>query len=335
MKHFFVINPRSFPDKSKLERLIAKIKESFSGQHIERDMEIYVSAFPRDAFIEVSRFLRKLPAPSHDDGAARARVYAVGGDGILFDCLGGVTDVPGVELAALPFGSSNDFIRSLEQKAGAAETAAGNTTGSHKSRDIEYWRDIEAQMRGAPVTVDVMDCGTNYALNYCCVGIEAEALLKINEFSKKAESFCRRFRSGLFLLFGFLALVDKDIRLKWYRIEIDGESYDGRYYGINIANGRYYGGNFQANVDAAPDDGELDVLMIKPAGLSVLLPLVWDYVRGRWYKHSERFVYVRAKSIRIYSEDTLTIAVDAETYRDTELRVSVMPRAVAFNVPVK
>jgi diacylglycerol kinase family enzyme len=180
-----------------------------------------------------------------------------------------------------------------------------------------------------------MACVPNYALNHCCVGIDAEALLKLNEFSQNAEGGYRGGRSGLFLLFGFLALVDKDLRLKWYRIEIDGESYDGKYYGVNIANGRYYGGNFQVNVDAAPDDGELDVLMIKPAKLYALLPLIWDYVRGRWYKHPEQFVYVRAKSIRIYSEDTLTIALDGETYRDTELRVSVISRALAFNVPRK
>ena len=61
MKHFFVINPRSFPDRARLERLIVKIQEYFSTRQLERDMEIYVSAFPRDAFIEVSRFIKRLP----------------------------------------------------------------------------------------------------------------------------------------------------------------------------------------------------------------------------------------------------------------------------------
>ena len=254
----------------------------------------------------------------------RARIYAVGGDGILFDCLGGIVGVPGVELAALPYGSSNDFIRSFESK-------NTGTPAARKFGALENWRDLDMQMRGEPALVDVMDSGTNYALNFCCIGIEAETMLKINEYAQKPGRFYRPVLSILLFFFGAAALFDKESRSKWYQIEIDGESYDGKYCGINIANGRYYGGAFCANVDAVPDDGELDILMIKSAAWHTLLPIVPDYLHGKWYKHSEKFVYVRAKSIRIHSEDTITIAVDGETYRDTELRVSVLPRAVSFN----
>jgi hypothetical protein len=75
------------------------------------DCSIHVSRYLRDAIGVISKYRSGVP-----EGAV-VRVYAVGGDGILFDCLNGIVGLRGVELGALPYGNTCDFPRAFGEEA--------------------------------------------------------------------------------------------------------------------------------------------------------------------------------------------------------------------------
>ena len=66
-----------------------------------------------------------------------------------------------------------------------------------------------------------------------------------------------------------------------YVVDVDGQHFDGNQTLMCIANGRYYGGSFNPVPDAEPDDGLLDVLLVRElqaqGGKRMPAP---DYFRG-------------------------------------------------------
>jgi diacylglycerol kinase family enzyme len=106
MEHLFIINPKSFfPNFRKMDLFISGIKDFFREK--EEPCTIHISRFPRDAIIIIRRYFKKA------DSGARIRVYAVGGDGVAFCCLNGIIGIPNAELALMPFGTSNNFVRAF------------------------------------------------------------------------------------------------------------------------------------------------------------------------------------------------------------------------------
>jgi len=102
--HLFILNPISFWNMWKQTQVLNRIQSFFSTID-NNDYAIHISRFPRDAASFIPVFARALPK------GTVLRVYAIGGDGILFDCLNGVMGIENAELASIPYGRTNDFIR--------------------------------------------------------------------------------------------------------------------------------------------------------------------------------------------------------------------------------
>ncbi|MDR1314513.1 MAG: hypothetical protein LBQ12_12685 [Deltaproteobacteria bacterium] len=312
MKHFFVVNPISFKQASDLDRIVADIRGHFSGR--EQDLSVHVSRFPRDAIAAIRAFAS---TASSDSGF---RVYAVGGDGILFDCLNGIIGLPGAELGAVPYGNSNDFIRAFGE----------GLNGS--------FRDIAAQIDGVPILCDVIYAGNNYALNTCTIGLESYAIHKSTELHKQYRTLLdvlpRKISSFLygFLYFvgGVLSINNKTLINQHYRISVDGNDYSGNYAIINIANGPCYGGDKNAAVSARPDDGRLDVLLFKSTSIFSFISKGFDYLYGKYHKYPELISYLKAKEITVRSDLPLMLQLDGEVFIDTNLTVKIVQNAVKF-----
>jgi diacylglycerol kinase family enzyme len=302
--HLFIINPKSFRKKAELEAVSARIEEVFKdGRH--GDYAVYVSQFPRDAIGEIRK---RIEAAGKDE---KVRVYAVGGDGILFDCLNGVVGLANAELASVPYGRSNDFIRAF---------------GEGLS---DRFRDIEA-LAAAPVfPTDLIYYGNNYALNVCTIGLESVAVIKMAELNKRHPKFLAMFPffyDFMFFFGGFLAIFDRELLYQRYEITIDGEDYSGTYSAINISNGPCYGGDKSAVPSAVPDDGLLDVLLFKSIGTLKTLGVISRYIQGR--APPKYRLLRRAKKISIRSELPLLIGMDGEVLFDNSITVEVAPGAV-------
>jgi diacylglycerol kinase family enzyme len=313
VKHLFIINPKSFRHKWQQDKVVAGIHEFFK-QAQNNDYEIHISRFPRDAVGFIPLFASKLGENT------TLRVYAVGGDGILFDCLNGVTGLGNVELAAVPYGRTNNFVRVFGKNG--------------KS----LFRDIARQCNTPAVPVDVMRCGDNYALNYCAVGLEAAVVrhaCRIRERMGKGSALSQWLCGRLYTFFyftGTLAVLrDKKFLRRKYEVTVDGENAGGSYRGLSVFNGPYLGGgNMHPVSTAVPDDGILDILLIRGKGPLRTYSKYPFYVWGRYKMFPGYFVFKQGRKINVSSDTPLVTSLDGEVFFESALTLELLPASVRF-----
>jgi diacylglycerol kinase family enzyme len=314
-KNLFIINPVSFKSEPELDGFIASIDRSFK-EIIKEEYDIRISRFPRNAPRIVRQYITRVGRET------TVRVYAVGGDGILFDCLNGIIGSPNADLAVIPYGHTNDFMRAF---------------GEGLS---DLFRDIPQQAAAPAIPADVLYCCGNYALNHCVIGLESAAIFQVLDLKQKCKAWPKSIRncSGmynfLYLLGGGIAMLNKKVSKQEYSINIDGEDLSGTYFSVNIANGACYGGNRNAAVTAIPDDGLMDILLFKsswnsPKNLLRILP----YTKGLYRRFPENFVLRRGKTISVRSNMPLMIGMDGEAFFDTNITVNLIPGAVKIAAP--
>ena len=314
MKHLFVINPRSFPARQAQEKVIAEIRDCFVDQNT--DYSVHISRYPRDAI----GYIRKWVAAMGNEGPVR--VYAVGGDGILFDCLNGIVGLPDAELAAVPYGNGNDMIRAF---------------GEHKQT---LFRDIRLQASSEAIPADIIYCGTNYAFNFCTIGMESDAIMNSIKLYSGIAGKVRKFPRLNFLLYtlifyvgGMKAVFNKKVLNQYYTITIDGEDFSGVCGSINIANGPCYGGDKNPVITAVPDDGVLDALFFKCGNSLKAMIHILPYVQGKFRRFPGEFVWKRLRKIEIRSADPLLVDLDGEVFFDTNIKIEIIPRGVKLVAP--
>jgi diacylglycerol kinase family enzyme len=305
-KHLFIINPKSFPLRQDMFRIRAQIEKYFKKKP-GQDYTIHISRYPRDAVGIVRKRIGQI-------GPAQIlRVYALGGDGIIFDCLNGLMGAPNVELAPMPYGTGSDFVRAFGD--------------NHYTQ----FRDIELQATSPVIPTDVIHCGNNCALNCCTVGLEAASVIRTLSLDRRFEKVRFRFSAlnGLFYTIGGIgAVFDQDVMGQYYGIEADGEDRSGFYSLINIANGPCYGSGMSPVITAVPDDGELDMMVARKVGSLKALQLISDYLKGRYYKHPSICTLRRVQKVSIRSESPLLVNLDGEVFFDSELIIEIIPKAV-------
>ena len=158
MKHVFIFDPKSFREQPwKMDNALDAIGQYFCNNK-NPDFSVLISRYRRHAIFLIQKEIEEA-----GEGNA-LRVYAAGGNDILYDCLNGIAGLSGVELAFMPFNASNDFYKFFG--------------GVQK----ETFRDISS-LAGAPAArMDMIAAGSSYALNTCFVGLPS--VVK-NKFSKQ------------------------------------------------------------------------------------------------------------------------------------------------------
>ncbi|MDR1272131.1 MAG: hypothetical protein LBK04_03970 [Clostridiales Family XIII bacterium] len=309
--HLFIVNPRSFRFSGGTGDIISRIDTYFRDK-MQEEHRVHISRYPRDAIGVIRKFVATVP-----EGVV-TRVYAVGGDGIVFDCLNGVVDLPDVELAVMPYGNSNDFVKSFGEE------------------NIELFKDLSKQVSAGTVKTDVLHCGSNYAMNTCTVGVESASVLYSVQLMKAlnwAIRLTRRIVAPLYTVGGIIAILDRSVREQRYRISFDGESADATCACINIANGPYFGGGMSAVTSAMPDDGIMDALVLKSGTSLQILKMLPQYLRGGYYKYPDFFSYRRMKKVEISSDTPISVNLDGEAFLDMNINVEVIPQAIDVVVP--
>jgi diacylglycerol kinase family enzyme len=308
LEHLFIINPKSFSQKADIKRFTTEVETYFKAKDND-NFFIHISRFPRDAIIVIKRHLMSV------DPSTLVRVYAAGGAGVAFCCLNGIIGMPNAELALMPLGTGNDFVRAFGPE------------------HYDDFRSIALQTAARAIPTDVIKCGGNYALNHCFVGMEASAVIHTVSLNERFEKLRRAFPplNRIFLsLGGIEAAFDERVIAQKYEIIADGEDLSGEYNSINIANGRYYALGKISVPQAVPNDGFLDMLITKKASPLGTIAAASYYLRGLGEKFPGNSIYRRVKKITIRSGTPLFVNIDDELFFDTHLEVEIIPHAVSI-----
>jgi diacylglycerol kinase family enzyme len=279
---------------------------------IGENASVHISRYPRDAISKVNKFLE-----AAEEQKETVRVYAVGGDGILFDCLNGMLKYRNHELTSVPYGNANDFLRAFNDK------------------DVSAFRDIKNLAEAPTILTDVFNCGWTVCLTNAAMGLEGSSILETEKMAKKLSAipFLRKLIPLLYIVGAVIVLLKKDLRSQYYNITIDGVDYSGEYIDVNIGNSHANGGKNTPNPYATPNDGWLDAVFIKNMSFLNCLRCVGPYTRGQYERYPNYFFHVRFKHFLATSDKPIRICADGETFYGSDLEVEVFHEGLKFAAP--
>ncbi|MCL2764764.1 MAG: hypothetical protein FWD40_05730 [Treponema sp.] len=302
MKHVFVFDPKAFYNQQwKMDNILDSIGQFFRTQE-NVDFSILYSRYRRNAITLIQDEVDK--AKPGDI----VRIYAVGGEEILFDCLNGAAHFPNIQLAAVPYGESNDFLKIFGDE------------------NIESFRDIPSLVVSDALPTDAIRWDVNYALNSCYIGMNAVISKKVKDMKSKLNKFSFTIFSNLSSSLNFfMTAFDRNMSAREFEISIDDVNYSGHYSLIHVANGPYYAGKITGVKEAVPDDGLLDIALLKSSHPLGTLASMRKYSKG---KRPKNCIIVQGKSITVKSKNQIWIQLDNEYIQDTGITLTAVSHAV-------
>ncbi|MCL2411916.1 MAG: hypothetical protein FWC97_09780 [Treponema sp.] len=308
MKHVFLFDPKAFYSQQwKMDTILDNIGQFFRTQE-NQDFSIQFSRYRRNAILIIQEEAEKTKPGDV------VRIYAIGGEEILFDCLNGIAHFPNMQLAAVPFGETDNFLKIFGDK------------------NIESFRNISAMIKSASIPTDIIKWGVNYALSSCYIGANLAAPKKISSLKSGISKSVFFVLSKISSFFGIIfPAFNKRSAVKEYSISIDDADYSGRYSMIHVANSPYFNGKKIIVSEASPDNGLLDIVLIKAEHPLKILFELRKYFSER--RRSKNCVFVQGKKITIHSKSQMWIQLDSEYIQDTSINLNIIPHAIQFVVP--
>ena len=311
MKHLIVFNPDSGKN-NEAQSFRDLIKEKFAGL----DYEIYETTGPRS----VITYLRKYLKVAKDT----VRVYACGGDGTVHEVANGLVGAKNAELAIMPIGTGNDFVKYY-----------GVT-----NENIEQYRDFTPLINGEAEPIDLSKISGEglsepwYSINVINFGFDAIVGARGNYY--KEHGFPKKVKEGT-NPYDYALKNDAMKHGRFNDIEVfaDGEKLNEKQLLLaTLAQGKFVGGQFKCAPKSDNTDGLIDVCVLKTMTFLGLGMIIGTYTKG---KHLDRprkkIVYRQAKEIKFVSPQEFDVCVDGEMIKGNNFVVEVCPKAIKLVTP--
>jgi diacylglycerol kinase family enzyme len=227
-----------------------------------------------------------------------------------------MVDFPNAELTSVPYGNANDFVRAFGDDAKPA------------------FRDLKKLSTAPSFPVDIIKCGTNYALNEANIGVIGQTMLYANAILRNANrQWVKKVTPHIYTAAGLRAMFNKDVLLQHYSIKMDGEDISGTYGNIHFSNGPCNGGVMTPSPYAVPDDGLLNVIFNRSRHVYNIIHTIHDYESGRFEKHNKQFTHSTCRIIELQSEQPLYVELDGEAFLAKEMKLELIPGGIKFFAP--
>lgn len=299
MRHIFIINPNTA--KRHTQKLTREITDACNEFGVE--WEIYNTDRPHAA----EDYSRKIA-----EAGITARFYACGGDGTLNEVANGIFGYDNAEVAAIPMGTGNDFIRNFSPSF--------------------LFSNIRAQIKGVARKFDIIKYNSRYMVNTINIGFDCAVVNLVEKLRNwplikgaKAYTIC-----------AFLEMFPLP-RQKLRFIYDDGSVEEKNLLLCSIANGRYCGGGYKSNPESLLDDGKFDIITAKSeVGRFGFLNMVGEYKDGTVLynesknKHLKYGVYDK---LTIEADESFLFCTDGEVSSAEKLELSVCKKGLNFSIP--
>lgn len=296
MKHLFIINPAAGKYDHTGE-LTGAIRESCEAAGV--NYEVLVSRAPGDC----TRIAQAAALTGEE-----LRIYACGGDGTLNEVVNGVAGADNVAITHLPCGSGNDFIRMFS--------------------DPAAFSDISRLLDAEEARLDLIRCqGSHYSINICSMGLDARIGTQVSKYKRLPLVTGH----GAYLLSAGVNVV-KGMH-QHFVLELDDTVIDDEQTMICIANGRWYGGGFYAAPDAEPDDGLMDVLLVKKVSRLTAAKIIGKYKEGKYKDYPDIIQHYRCRRVVVHCDTDSDINLDGELLMAKDATFEIVPKALRFFYP--
>lgn len=297
---FTIINPNAGNRKGKKD--LNRITEILSGNNIPFTYIItggkgHAIEFTKDAIREGYR-----------------KIISVGGDGTLNEIVNGIflqkhCPVKNIILGMIPVGTGNDWGRMFGIPLvyeGAVRVIKECKTMLHDIGVVSYHNGNQQEKR--------------YFINIAGLGFEATVIKRTNRQKEKGNNGKAVYLLNLlFSLFSYKNAMTEFI--------VDGRKNSCEIFSINVGNGRYCGGGMRQTPDALPDDGFLDITVIKGMGRIEIIRSLKILYDGTILSHPKVDGY-RAKNLKVSSETLLFAEADGELLGHTPVEFDIIPSAL-------
>ncbi|MBR1457436.1 MAG: YegS/Rv2252/BmrU family lipid kinase [Oscillospiraceae bacterium] len=296
MKHLFIVNPTA-GGKDKTEEVRAKVGAAFRGR--AEPYEIYVTKAPMDAAEKI-----RAEAASGE----HVRVYACGGDGTFNECVCGAALREHVAVCPFPTGTGTDFCRMFGD-------------------ECECFRDLDAVLDGWETPIDLIRVNGRYSANICSVGIDARIGTDVHKYS------------GLPLIGGATGYVVSAVVnvfkgiTRNMRVRCGDYAGSGKHTIACVCNGRYYGGGFNPAPGARPDDGDLDIFIVRDLNLFGLARMIGKYAAGRADEFPDHILHLHGTEVEVEFDEENVVNVDGEALYADKVHMQLLPAAMRLVVP--
>ena len=300
MVYHFIMNPKSGRHR-KQKNLEILIKEACQKRGI--DYRIYYTTCPNDATEYVKSMIR-----ISDE---KQRFICVGGDGTLNEVVNSAPCNLNVEFGVIPYGSGNDFVK--------------NFSNTH------LFADIEAQLDGETITLDLIKVNDDYCVNMVNIGFDCMVVKESDRLKK-----CKLIPSGATYILGVVVAFFKKFGTPMKISFDDGEVMERDFTLTAIGNGRYCGGGFKTAPLATLDDGIFDICIIEKVKRSTFISLVSSYKAGTYLekKDIDKYItYKRTSHFKMEFEAPLPICIDGEIKGAKTVEFTAIKNGFKFVVP--
>ncbi len=235
-------------------------------------------------------------------------VVAVGGDGTIASVAAGLIDSE-VPLGIIPAGTWNAIARHLYIPLSPVRAIA-LITGRHALREM-----------------DMMSVGDAYHAMNLSVGFSAKMNENATRDVKKKIGILAYIRHFFNLVFG--------LEMQRFVVQADDTTYRGRASEIFIANYGVAGLHIlEDRLDIHPDDGKVDVLIIRARTLLDLPSLLWQMLVRRDKRTPKYRQFTASRVVTISTRPPSLVQADGELIGMTPVNVTVLPRKIKVIAPL-
>ena len=295
MLHLFIINPAA-GSRDRTKEYTRQIRAACEKRDLTYRIE--VSACPGDC--------ARLAKEAAETGE-EVRIYACGGDGTLNEVVAGAAGYENAAVTVFVGGSGNDFVKIFD--------------------DRDAFRDLDRLLDAETAEFDLIDCNADPAINICCVGLDSRIGAEMARFKRLPGV-----SGSLAYILSTVVNLFKGIS-EHYIVDVDGERIDGEMTFICIANARYYGGGFYAVPGAEPDDGLLDILLVKKLHLWQIPGALAKYKAGRYKELGHIARHIRTDRITIRCDKDSPVNLDGEIRMARNVQIRISDRKIRFFYP--
>ena len=251
------------------------------------------------------------------------KIISIGGDGTNNEVINGIFTqdrIPTNEITmgVIPVGTGNDWRRSF-------------------NIPIDYQYNINTIKKGFTFMHDIGkvtyynngDPKTRYFLNAAGTGLDEMVCGKTNLLKRQGKGGSARY---------MLSVVNCLIKYDGMhvKIEVDGqEVFDDEILSLSIGNCKYNGGGMMMMPDAIPNDGLLDMTVIKKVGMLKFAANVKNIYDGSFVQKLKEVSTSRGKKVRIISipAHNLMLETEGENLNNSPFDFDIIPQAINMVVP--